>query len=690
MIRWPGVNEWLFALRTFAAAMLAFYIALSIGLDRPYWAMATVYIVAQPLIGAMRSKAIYRLIGTLMGAAATVLLVPNLVDAPELLTAALALWTGVCLYIALLDRTPRSYLFMLAGYTAVLIGFPAVTTPDAIWDIALSRVEEIGLGIICTTIVSTVVFPCELGPLLSDRILAWVGRASTWTEELLNGAEDIGTTAAHIQLAADVVELRLLSSQLAYDTSKYQAATRWVVEVQRRMVLLLPLLASIGDRLSALRAAGGITPPLQRLLADLSVWVRAGAPPPRSEAERMRAAIAQLEAETDPRAGWNEIMRGSLLLRLRQLVNVRQDIRDLRQHIEAGGGALTTPLAMRLRGPERLHHDHGLALLSGLAAALTILVLCAFWIATGWQAGGGAAALGAAACCLFAALDDPTPTLKRFLVVAVLSVLFVGVGLFGILPRVHDFVPLTIALGAFFVPVGLLAAMPATQALGAALGFITATLLALQGRYAADFVSWADGGIAAILGVAGAAVMTSLVRSVGAEWSARRLLRAGWRRLAAIPRSQTQQDEIALIELLLDRIGLLVPRLAAVGAGNELAAVAALTDVRIGVNMVDLQRDRDALPPAVRVAVDKVLLGSATHYAVQAALGHVHRPSAALLRYIDRALDAVIAWDGAKATRFLLQLVGIRRGLFADAAPYRSTPQPGDAASVATTERLAA
>ena len=105
--------------------------------------------------------------------------------------------------------------------------------------------------------------------------------------------------------------------------------------------------------------------------------------------------------------------------------------------------------------------------------------------------------------------------------------------------------------------------------------------------------------------------------------------------------------------------------------------------------MVDLQRDRDALPPAVRVAVDKVLLGSATHYAVQAALGHVHRPSAALLRYIDRSLDAVIAWDSAQAPRVLLQLVGIRRGLFADAAPYRSTPRPGDAAS-ATAERLAA
>ena len=66
------------------------------------------------------------------------------------------------------------------------------------------------------------------------------------------------------------------------------------------------------------------------------------------------------------------------------------------------------------------------------------------------------------------------------------------------------------------------------------------------------------------------------------------------------------------VGLLLDRLGLLVPRLAAVGAGNELAAVDALTDLRIGVNMVDLQRDRDALPPAVRVAVDKVLFGTAS------------------------------------------------------------------------------
>ena len=483
------------------------------------------------------------------------------------------------------------------------------------------------------------------------------------------------------------MELRLLTSQLAYDTSIIQSATRWVGELERRMVVLLPLLSSIGDRLEALRAANGVTPGLDRLLGEMRVWVRAVTPPPpRSESDRLRGWIDRCEAETDPRAGWADVMRDSLLLRLRQLVDVRQDIRDLRQHIEDGGGPLTVALAMRIRGPELLHRDHGMALLSSLAAMLTVGMLCALWIGTGWSAGAGAASLGAAACSLFAALDDPTPALKKFLSATVLAVVFVGIGLFGILPRVHEFEMLALVLGAYFIPVGVLTALPATQPLGTALGFLTATLLSLQSAYSADFVAYADGSFAALLGVAGAAIMTSLMRSVGAEWSARRLLRAGWRDLAAIPRGQTPRESDTLTGLLLDRIGLLVPRLAAVGAGNDLAAVDALTDLRIGINMVDLARDREAMTPAVRGPANAVLFGTANHFAVQAATGRVRRASPALLRDIDRALDAAITAPGQGGRDLLLQLVGIRRGLFADAPPYypaapADDATPGDASA---------
>ena len=47
--------------------MLAYWIALRIGLTRPYWAVTTSYIVAQPLAGAVLSKAVFRLIGTVLG-----------------------------------------------------------------------------------------------------------------------------------------------------------------------------------------------------------------------------------------------------------------------------------------------------------------------------------------------------------------------------------------------------------------------------------------------------------------------------------------------------------------------------------------------------------------------------------------------------------------------------------------------
>lgn len=229
---------------------------------------------------------------------------------------------------------------------------------------------------------------------------------------------------------------------------------------------------------------------------------------------------------------------------------------------------------------------------------------------------------------------------------------------------------LALALGAFFVPVGLLITIPATQPIATALGFLTATLLSLQNAYAADFVSYADGSFAALSGVAAATVVTALIRSVGAEWSARRLLRAVWRDLARIPGRQAPHERNALTAVLVDRLGLLVPRLAAVGAGNDLAAVDTLTDLRIGLNMMGLQRDCETMAPAVQAAVDAVLRATGRHFARQTAAGRTRRPEPALLAAIDRAMNIVVATPGERARDMLLQLVGICRGLFLEAPPY--------------------
>lgn len=48
----------LFSAKTFAAAMLAYYIALRIGLPRPSWAIITAYLVSQTSAGASLSRGV--------------------------------------------------------------------------------------------------------------------------------------------------------------------------------------------------------------------------------------------------------------------------------------------------------------------------------------------------------------------------------------------------------------------------------------------------------------------------------------------------------------------------------------------------------------------------------------------------------------------------------------------------------
>ena len=132
-----------FALGNTAAVLGALYIAFALDLERPYWAMFTVFIIAKPISGAVRSKAVYRFAGTVAGAAIALFGVPPLVQAPVLLCLAISGWVGICLYFSLLDRTPRSYVFMLAGYTAAIVAFSVVDKPEAIFDATVARVEEI-------------------------------------------------------------------------------------------------------------------------------------------------------------------------------------------------------------------------------------------------------------------------------------------------------------------------------------------------------------------------------------------------------------------------------------------------------------------------------------------------------------------------------------------------------------------
>jgi uncharacterized membrane protein YccC len=683
----PTWDEALFSVKTFLAGMLALYIAFSIDLSRPYWALATVYIVSQPLAGALRSKAVYRIGGTLLGAVVTVALVPNLANSPELLSASLALWVGLCLYLSLLDRTPRSYLFILAGYSTALIGFPAVDEPGAIFDIALARVEEITLGILCATVVGSVVFPRSLGPVLAARLDSWLNDANRWSLEVLAGRRDRTMFANRRRLAADAVELNLLSTHLAFDTSSLQGATRWVRMLEQRMVVLLPLLAAICDRLDALRQADAISPALKALLADVSTWLSSGGEASRSAAIELRGAIARFD-RTEPDQGrpdWSRLVLASLLERLREFVAVIEDCRALRRHIAS---ETPRPPARRIiahaRAGAALHRDHGMAMLSALAAVLSIGVCCVIWIATAWTQGALAAQIAAVVCCFFATQDDPVPAIVSFVYAAVTAIVIDLVYLFVVLPRIDGFPMLVLVLAPTFLLIGIGIARPALTGFATGVAIICATLLSLQTSYSADFVSYVNGGLASIAGMSIAAIVTGIIRSVGADLSARRLLRAGWRDIATAAQTGDAADRAALVARMLDRLGLLTPRLAALPPDANAGGADAMLDLRVGVGVIDVRAARFQLSERSHRALDDVLDGIATYYgALAAEFGKPPRTRALLLEQIDRALSTVAEEPASRMMRSaLLGLVGVRRALFADAPPtLLGQTEPGSMAA---------
>jgi uncharacterized membrane protein YccC len=273
-MRKPTWTEWLFSVKTFAASMLALYIALAADLPRPYWSMAAVYIVAHPLDGSTRSKGIYRMLGTFLGGAGAVVLVPILVNAPILLALAISLWTGTLLYISMLDRTSRSYVFMLAGYTLPLIALTTVDAPTTIFDTAVARVEEITLGIICASVVGSLLFPTSISSFVSGRLGAWLDDAREWARDIVSGsAVSPDVPLDRQKLVSDLSALDLFLSQLGHDSGTVDVAPQ-IHLLRNRLLLFFPILSSLSDRLHALKmeSSEGASE-IDGLLADIDAWL---------------------------------------------------------------------------------------------------------------------------------------------------------------------------------------------------------------------------------------------------------------------------------------------------------------------------------------------------------------------------------------------------------------------------------
>ncbi|MDN0084775.1 FUSC family protein [Crenobacter sp. SG2305] len=680
MISLPSWRDWLFSAKAFTAAMLALYIALMLGLPRPYWAMATVYIVSHPLTGATRSKALYRALGTLLGAAASVAFVPLFVNAPVLLSLVVSLWMGTLLYLSLLDRTPRNYVFMLAAYSLLIIGLPSVFHPDMVFDIAVARSEEILLGIVCASVVAGLIFPSKVTPVFSARIAAWIRDASTWAAETLapEKAADLGPASRH-RLAADILALDQLITQLSYDAGSARLV-RHARELRGRMSMLLPILSSLSANVATLRRQTlGMPAELTRQMAEIAAWMcRRDADGARAEAERLLAELASPAEVTG--LGWSELVVAHARARLRSLVYLWQDCLSLQRMIAEGeSGEGWRPAYRRWEvGGKNRHYDFGIMLFSAGVASLGTFIASLVWINLGWDDGVSGVILCGVACCFFASLDEPAPLIKTFFVWTCASVALSAVLLFLVIPASHEFETLVAMLALPFLAIGTLIAQPKFNMMAMLLTVNTANFLGLQGAYEADFPNFFNSNIAGVVGVLFALIWTLVTRPFGAELALRRLVHSSWKALARMAAGRHTEDYSTLTALMLDRLSLLMPRLAASGHDKLTDGFA---ELRVGFSTLDLQRDEHRLAEPAQGLIQQVLQAVAAHYQHCADERRAFAAPAQLAVDIDAAIRATAACEYTAASREALNaLVELRVTLFPTDSVPAVEPTPLDPA----------
>jgi len=149
--KFPQVDyrAWGYALRAACASCLALYISFSLNLDESHWAFTTCYIVGgQRLQGKILGRSLARIVGTLVGAIASFVLVNAFSQHGVLFITCFAAWLSLCAILSYSRRDDWAYAWVLSGYTTAIVGIPAALAPVSAFEIIASRAENILIGIL--------------------------------------------------------------------------------------------------------------------------------------------------------------------------------------------------------------------------------------------------------------------------------------------------------------------------------------------------------------------------------------------------------------------------------------------------------------------------------------------------------------------------------------------------------------
>ena len=669
---WIGSEgeRWLFVLKTLFAAFLALWIAFRLGFDSPRSAMMTVFIVALPSSGLVLEKGFYRLVGTLVGCCAALAIVGLFPQQPMLLFIALAIWVALCTGGSTLLRNARSYGFVLAGYTACMIAIPAIDAPLGVFNLAVARVTEITLGILCVAVVNDALFPRHQSEQLVQAVRRlYLNFAQLCYDAMHGKLSETQLEKLHLQFATEVAGLESNRAAAFFEAGDIRTRTQQLHAFNAAAMATLTTFHTLHQWMHRLRQRGDSPVPqaMAPLYESFSQALLVSELPARTAAEagvtrerfmllqqQLPQMIEQARAEfflADPSGRQRLDMDTALELMQRfndemyRLIAIYHELPG--RLTEATRAQQVKPLPYSARTPGTI------AVAAGLRAAAALLILALAWYGLNWPSAGGAVILTVVFCALAASSPDPNQMIKQVTIGFAAATPFAFVCAFYMLNHVEGYLMLVLSMGAFLV-FGLYATTWRRVA-GIGLGFnlMFAQIIAPENLMRFNVVNFFNDAIAQIIGLVLASVMFALILPEHRQGSRRHIERAMWEEallLCVSDRPQLRHHFESRMRDLLNQLNMGIRGTADLETRRVLNQAIALLE--LGHAILDLRSLNAQLPAGhlARIEAEKCMAVLAAYFGRPQTTMHARALVATREAGVElRALKAEAAADSGEA-----------------------------------------
>lgn len=269
------------ALSLALAAWLSFAVAALLHVHHAYWAAMPVWVLTQPSRGAMLERALFRILGTLIGAAAGFALMQLPAD-PLVVLALLAVWLAANAALTHLLRGVHGYGALLAGMTAAVVVIPSLLTPSDTVATAVSRVECTLIGVVVSSLVLAALTPVAPLAEFYAQIRSLSADAVAYAARVLRASPDSGYDTEERRILALISKLE---SNARLNAAGSVEGYRRLGQVDLLVVGTISTMAAAqACRVEPQQGAGEVIASLDRIAAHLR---RESTIPPGGELERL-------------------------------------------------------------------------------------------------------------------------------------------------------------------------------------------------------------------------------------------------------------------------------------------------------------------------------------------------------------------------------------------------------------------